>query len=809
MQGLNYCKIIIDLLYMSKKILTIIFLFLGLSVLGNDIEIRYHVAGAESVVMLWGINDWDTSAVRPAGTTFSGEIMSTPMTKFGDEYVLKLNLPENTTLEFFFSYVKTTGPFKINFNYLDYNEHPDIQYYHLTVHGNNKVKIIPDTSNIKPTIYLSLTKYSALFFVLFYVLALLLLGYKKIVIKSTSKSFNTAMVFCSIYIGLVILLLIIKAFITGVAFQFLYDPFQALPIIFKTALQDLVYASILALIFGSLLIMIKTKRNLIIWVFGIFAFLSILLAMINVKVIELMGRPFTYQWLYYADFLHSTDAKRAISANVDKKVLLAYTLMCATLIPITWLTYQIIKKFKYWPFVVLSICFILSLFAKDDPRITAAKKANPVIYFLSSVIQKDGTLTILNKDLGNAKEFIVKNKNILMPAYEEKFKQAGIKNIVFFVLESTPAEYITPFNSKYNATPFLDSIKSSAIFFDAFYAHAPATNISMVSMLCGTYPYLSYKALTAEKPEINWPSITSELKSSGYRTAFFSAGDNQYNGADNFLSNRKIDTIQDYRTGACNEIIFSKQRYINLNLDGIKDSCLSANFLNWVDANNSTPFFSMLWTFQTHYPYYSTGKSIDFKSNNESLNKYLNALHEGDEALKELVEGLQKRNLLNSTLIIVVGDHGEAFGRHGQTSHAGGIFDENLHIPLILINPVLFHGEHHGQVGGISDLAPTLFSILNKPIPSIWQGENLFSIYRRNKVYFFNPYSDILFGFREGDLKFIYNASTNVYSLFNLKNDPHEEINIAENNKPYVEASKQYLQQWIHYQTDFVNGYLK
>jgi phosphoglycerol transferase MdoB-like AlkP superfamily enzyme len=759
--------------------------------------------------MIWGVNDWDTVATRPPGSFIENNTIHSPMTKEGDHYVLMLHLPDSTSIEYCFGFTKLAGPFNIYFGYYDINEKPDNKFYHLIVHGNKSVYHTPDTNKVKPITYISLINYTTLFFSFFLVLALLIFGLKKVILKSEKQTHNPVTVFFSIFFSLVIILLLIRAYITDLSVQFLYSPLSPIPLIIKTSYQDFIYTCLLSLPFGIILIAAKTKRNLVLWLYVIFAIISILFAMMNIKVIAILGRPFTYQWMYYSDFLYSTDAKKAIGANIDKITVFAYLLMCFAIMPLTWLFYQLLKKYPYVTILIFSSCLLLGYISKDDPTIGNPKKENPVMYFLSSLTQHDGISVSSNKESWATSEFIVKNKNILMPSYENKFRQAGIKNVVFFVLESTPAEYITPYNPTYNATPFLNSIKSSAVLFDAFYAHAPATNKSMVSMLCGTLPYLSYKTITAEKPAIEWPSITSELKSSGYRTSFFNSGDNRFLGAENFLKNRKMDTVQDFRTGACNEVNFSKERFANKNLDGIKDSCLTVNFLNWVDTKDTRPFFSMIWTFQTHYPYYSTGKSIDFNTNNEFLGKYLNGLHEGDEALKELVEGLQKRNLLNSTLIIVVGDHGEAFGRHGQTSHAGGIYEENLHIPLILINPILFHGEHLTQVGGISDIAPTIFSIINKPIPENWQGENLFSINRRKKVYFFNPYSDILFGFREGDFKFIYNATGNVYSLFDLKKDPHEEYNIADKNKPYVEESKKQLNAWIHYQTDFVNGFLK
>jgi arylsulfatase A-like enzyme len=100
-------------------------------------------------------------------------------------------------------------------------------------------------------------------------------------------------------------------------------------------------------------------------------------------------------------------------------------------------------------------------------------------------------------------------------------------------------------------------------------------------------------------------------------------------------------------------------------------------------------------------------------------------------------------------------------------------------------------------------------SVLNKPAPAAWQGENLFSENRRKRVYFFSPYSDYLFGFREDNYKFIFNATDNSFALYDLKSDPFESTNIADKKVEYVKQAKMNLQAWMQYQSKYMGSILK
>src|SRR5262249_15400772 len=130
-----------------------------------------------------------------------------------------------------------------------------------------------------------------------------------------------------------------------------------------------------------------------------------------------------------------------------------------------------------------------------------------------------------------------------------------IRHVVFVVLESVAAEYLDMFGGTRPVTPELDKYAGRSALFTNIYAHCPATSFSLVSLLMSIYPGISHKGLTEEQPALEFPSLSSNLRSRGYRTAFFSSADLRHQRCDVFLSHRDFDTIEDYRTLRCDRPI--------------------------------------------------------------------------------------------------------------------------------------------------------------------------------------------------------------------------------------------------------------
>lgn len=773
-----------------------------------ETEIRYKVSGVKQVYFIWGVNDWQQYPKKVPGSFSKGKSIRTPMKREGDEYVARLDIDSGYIVDYAFMFVKEVGPFNSDVSYWDMDDNENSKGYFFKPEDRKVITRAADMTKLGPSGKTDFGVYGKNLLIVFGLSSLLLFLIRRFYFKKPKPVFSQAGYFAALSGGLALMLFFIRAYLSGQLDMVVFGPLDAIWQMLGAAWDDMKYVGIIVAFFGALFLLLKKWRRTVLVTYSFVAFLSVIAALTNLRVVPLLGRPFNYQWFYYSGFLKSRDASLAFAANVNTQFAIGIVMMLVTVSAIVWLLYQLYFR-KNLPVVLFfPIFFLLAFAAGFTSKTPPLKAANPILFFTASAFSEDAS-AVVNSSYAGKSDFEKKNTDSLPAAYAASFGQGKIKNVVFFVLESTPWEYVTPYNNTIKATPFLEEYKNKAVF-ERVYAHIPSTNKSMFSFLCASYPEISFKSITLEHPNIPLSSIPSELKKQGYRTAFFNSGDNQYQDAGSFLKAREFDVVEDFRQGNCSEKVFSDKRYTEHNLDGVDDSCLSPRFFNWLAADTGKPFFAMMWTFQTHYPYFNTGALKDYKTGNGTLERYLNALNRADETLKALVKGLEDRGLLESTLIVVCGDHGEAFGRHNQTTHASAIYEENLHVPLILLNPQLFNGERLPVTGGISDIAPTIFSVLNKPVPPSWQGENLFSVNRRQRVYFFNPYVEYLFGLREGNMKLIYNITAGKYEVYDLAKDPKETTDISQENETFVKQSKEKLQAWIYYQDEYmkkITGY--
>jgi lipoteichoic acid synthase len=618
----------------------------------------------------------------------------------------------------------------------------------------------------------------------------------------------------------------------GVYRGFIIDPqstlqgrLASIPNGIASSYYDLIFISSLTAAALLLLFLARASRLFGVVVVVIF-YLAILVSLCwgfaNINLVKMLSEPFTFQWLVYGDFLQNADAKNAINDALNPRDFAFSSLSIVLVLALGYVAAGLCLRLggtaRAAFLGALVLCVGAGLVGTGYyVRATAlpeAKVANPIVYFVESALFSP-TPVLFAVNTG-AKDLDVASVGE-RPAETSSFKVQSpnpIKNVLVFMMESVPSRYVETFGGKYPVTPNIKSYSSDSMRFDNIYAHTPSTNYSIFSLFSSMYNDISYYGMTASHPDLPLNSISNTLTASGFRTGFFWSADSRFQRVDEFLLNKGLDVIQDYRGQKCNIPTFKLSSEEWKNFDYNSDLCTAQSVINWVNEDAENPFFAVMFTAMTHYPYLidsplftamkeaphpADGSQVHY-SDDEKFNAYLNALKVGDQALGQILDSLKQSGKLDSTLVVILGDHGEAFGEHGNYVHASALYEENIHIPLIMINKQLFHDDVAHSVGGIIDIAPTILDILGLPLPKLWQGHSLFSEQRPNKTFFFIPWSGFQFGYREDDRKVIFNATTGSIEAYDLKTDPTEKVNLIKAGTSNRSALLQPIAGWVQSQ---------
>jgi hypothetical protein len=382
------------------------------------------------------------------------------------------------------------------------------------------------------------------------------------------------------------------------------------------------------------------------------------------------------------------------------------------------------------------------------------------------------------------------------------------RNVIVIVLESVGTRYLSLYGSRYDTTPNLAAESAHALVFDNFYAHAPYTYYSFSAINFSVYPGLPWRyAAWADRPLP--PPLAWALRERGWRTAYLHSSDLDWDDQRWLLQRRpSYDALLDYRDLGCAPLTRWK----------VEDGCLIDRLIRWIDEQpaGAPGFLAVCWTDQTHDPYLiSPGvRLIDFFGGEPpprhaaDLGRYLNVLRETDRHLGRLFAALRQRGLADDTLVAITGDHGEAFSDpHDHRGHCMTLYEEVVHVPLMLWNPRLFaSGRRVETVGAHVDLNPTIADLLGIQPPGGWQGHSLFDPSRPPRAYLLTNIGEYLLGVREGDWKYILNATAGQEMLFDLSRDRDEQHDAAAAEAERCRRLQQRIAAWVSFEEEFLHG---
>jgi hypothetical protein len=361
---------------------------------------------------------------------------------------------------------------------------------------------------------------------------------------------------------------------------------------------------------------------------------------------------------------------------------------------------------------------------------------------------------------------------------------AAGRNVVIVHLESTAARHLRPWGGSRDPMPNLTRLATEGLLFENAYTAYPETIRSFFAVSCATWPALDtppqrYEAVAA-------PSLATVLAERGYRTGLFHSGRFDYLGMRSVLRGRGYEVLRDAGDiGGVHESSF-----------GIDEPSTVRSLLAWLDEGPpGRPFLATYLPIAGHHPY-ETPAPGPFPELTE-VDRYHNALHYADQALGELLDGLRRRGLERSTLFVILGDHGEAFGEHpGNVGHTLAVYEENLRVPLLFAAPGLLHAPLRcARTTSLVDVAPTVLDLLGQSAPQAWQGRSLLDP-APGLALFGTDYSLGLLGLRDGRWKCIHELDSGRTSLYDLEADPGEQADLAETLPDRAAAYRDHLTRW-------------
>jgi choline-sulfatase len=288
-------------------------------------------------------------------------------------------------------------------------------------------------------------------------------------------------------------------------------------------------------------------------------------------------------------------------------------------------------------------------------------------------------------------------------------------NIVLVTLDTVRADRMGFLGSTRGLTPQMDALARQSIVFERAYSQAPLTPVAHASILTGTYPQFHELEDFGQRLGTSLPYLPDLLHASGYRTGAFVSSiilDPRNGFAPGF--ERGFDT---YDAG------FHRRRRGEPRYSSVqrraRDTVSQA--LEWLDHNSNAPFFLWVHLWDAHEPYDPPAPY----AKRFAAAPYDGAIAYVDAEVGRLLGALRTKQLFANALIVLLSDHGEGLGGHGEKTHGVLLYDETIHVPLIVKLPGnRSAGQRVAARVGQIDVAPTILEVAHLAVPKEMQGQS-------------------------------------------------------------------------------------
>ncbi len=374
------------------------------------------------------------------------------------------------------------------------------------------------------------------------------------------------------------------------------------------------------------------------------------------------------------------------------------------------------------------------------------------------------------------------------------------RNVVLIFLESTRARATTPYNQDLETTPFLDALAKKSLLAERAYAVVPHTHNAITATNCGIEPPLDRwgtMSLSARSDSVPSTCLAELLDKRGYDSAYFMSQASSFERSPKIMENLGYGEFYSIEN-------MDKEGFEPTNYFGYEDDVMLEPSEKWLteQKRSGNPFLATYLTSAPHHEYLAPQERygrVEY-TDDDLINRYLNAVRYEDFFLKNLFDQYRKLGLYEDSVFIILGDHGEGFGEHARFQHDNVPYEEGLKIPMIIHDPKRFENGARVTVPvNQLDVLPTVAELLGYEIEGgDYEGRSLLEPLPTNRTLLFSCWNEsgCLVSLEDTE-KYIYHFDDKPEEVFDLSKDPAERQNLAERYPPErLQERRRELLEW-------------
>jgi arylsulfatase A-like enzyme len=416
-------------------------------------------------------------------------------------------------------------------------------------------------------------------------------------------------------------------------------------------------------------------------------------------------------------------------------------------------------------------------------------------------------------------------------------------NVLLIVMDTLRADHLSLQGYERVTDPNLVRIASEGVMFENAYATSSWTLTAHASLFTGRWPY-EHMADGGRALDDTYPTIAEALADRGYRTGAFNGNFETvtkrwgfargFHHFEDYYQTLPQLAVSSFYGRFLEYYVFHKVLGMEFSIDRRWAPSVNQSTLDWIDQDTEKPFFAFVNYYDIHAPYISPERArfsefenpgglvnTDWTTANiynpktpeqvqGEIDAYDGGIYYTDQQIQNMLDELQKRGILENTIVMITSDHGELFGEHGLWEHHNSLYKPVIYVPMIIWHPTSVPQNVRIDTPISNAAVPaTILDMLGEPEQDIFPGPSLAELWRdpASASKFPDPIAEMAESTWvnpnhlsiKGDMTSVISEDWqyiehefNGVELYNLNDDPGQLNNLAEENPTVLEQLKNY-----------------